>query len=223
MKLARFLPILLVPAVVMGWLGCADIASPSRADRYEWRRIVSTGPGTADTLSFHWPRSRLPVTFWVEDALSLPARVSAGIDQWKAAFLYREFDGILVSDSSTADVIVRAGSPVKGGFGIIRFHAAAPECEGGTDFDLPAGSQELQLPIRVFVNPRFDPASPGVDGCLDLTTTHELGHALGIFAHSPNADDIMYSDPVVSQLSARDRATAEAAYHVQPTLSVNTR
>ena len=34
-----------------------------------------------------------------------------------------------------------------------------------------------------------------------LTTTHELGHSLGIFAHSPNADDIMFADPVVTTLS----------------------
>jgi hypothetical protein len=223
MKLARFLPILLVPAAIVGWLGCADISSPSRADRYEWRRIVATGPGTTDTLSFHWGQLQLPVAFWVQDTLDFPARVRAGIAQWKAAFLYREFDGILVSDSAGADVVVRAGPPVKGGFDIIRLQALAPECEGGTDFDLPAGSHELQLPIRVFVNPRFDPASPGVDECLDLTMTHELGHALGIFAHSPNADDIMYSDPVVSELSARDRSTVEAAYHLQPTLTVNRR
>jgi predicted Zn-dependent protease len=56
-----------------------------------------------------------------------------------------------------------------------------------------------------------------------LTTTHELGHAIGIFAHSPDPGDIMFGDPVVSELSDRDRATAEAAYHLQPNLSIGTR
>jgi len=223
MKLRDHLPILFGLAVAGAALACADIASPSRADRYEWRRIVSTGPGTADTLSFHWPRSRLPVRIWVEDTLSLPSHVQAGIDQWRAAFLYNEFDAIVVPDSSTADVVVRAGSPVKGGFSVIRLASIAPECEGGTDFDLPSGSRELQPPIRVFINPRFDPATPGVDECLALTTTHELGHAIGIFAHSPVATDIMFGDPVVPALSPRDRATAEAAYHLQPNLSIGTR
>ncbi|MDP9225931.1 MAG: peptidase, partial [Actinomycetota bacterium] len=69
----------------------------------------------------------------------------------------------------------------------------------------------------------FDPATPGVAECLALTTTHELGHAIGIFAHSPVATDIMFGDPVVPALSARDRATAEAAYHLQPNLSIGTR
>jgi hypothetical protein len=223
MKLSRFVPILLILAIPSAWGGCADIASPSRADRYEWRRIVSTGPGTADTLSFHWPRSRLPVRVWVEDTLELGRHVQAGIDQWKAAFLYREFDAELVPDSSTADVVVRAGPPVKSGFRVIRLASAAPECEGGTDFELPTGSSEIRPPIRVFVNPRFDPATPGVADCLALTTTHELGHAIGILAHSPVESDIMFADPVVRELSQRDRSTAEAAYHLQPNLSIGTR
>jgi hypothetical protein len=223
MKLRDHLPILFGLAVAVAALACADIASPSRADRYEWRRIVPTGPGTADTLSFHWPRSRLPVRIWVEDTLSLPSHVQAGIDQWRAAFLYNEFDAVVVPDSGTADVVVRAGSPVKGGFSVIRLASTAPECEGGTDFDLPSGSRELQPPIRVFINPRFDPSTAGVDECLALTTTHELGHAIGIFAHSPVATDIMFGDPVVPALSSRDRATAEAAYHLQPNLSIGTR
>jgi predicted Zn-dependent protease len=223
MKLPNQVPILFGLGGALAVLACADIASPSRADRYEWRRIVSTGPGTADTLSFHWPRSRLPVRVWVQDTLNLRSHAQGGIDQWKAAFLYGEFDAVIVPDSSTADIVVRAGSPVKGGFSVIRLASAAPECEGGTDFELPSGSRELQPPIRVFINPRFDPATPGVEECLALTMTHELGHAIGIFAHSPVDTDIMFGDPVVSALSARDRATAEAAYHLQPNLSIGTR
>ena len=223
MKLRPHLPILCLLVSALAALGCADIASPSRANRYEWRRIVPSGPGTADTLSFHWPQSRLPVRIWVEETLNLPAHVQAGIDRWKAAFLYGEFDAVTVADSNTADVIVRAGSPVKGGFSVIRLASTAPECEGGTDFDLPSGTRELQPPMRVFINPRFDPSTPGVDACVALTTTHELGHALGIFDHSPDPGDIMFGDPVVSALSARDRATVQAAYHIIPNLSIGTR
>lgn len=219
MKLLRKVPILLVLAPGVGLLSCAEIAAPSRTEAYEWRRIVPTGLASADTFSFHWPRSRLPVRIWAEDTLNLVADVQSGIDQWEAAFLYGEFEAVIVSDSSTADVVVRAGNATKGGF--IRLGSGlAPECQGGTDFELPAGSNQLSLPIRVFVNPRFDPAAPGVDECMALTTTHELGHAIGIFTHSPVATDIMYGDPTVSSLSIRDRVTAEVAYHVEPTLTV---
>lgn len=220
MKVLRNVPILLVLIAGSGGLSCADIAAPSRSEAYEWRRITSTGPGSADTLSFHWPRSRLPVRIWAQDSLSLVADVQNGIERWEAAFLYGEFGAVIVSDSSTADVVVIVASAVKGGFSITRLESAmAPECEGGTDFDLPAGSNQLTMPIRVFVNPRFEPAAPGVAECMALTTTHELGHAIGIFAHSPVTTDIMYGDPSVSSLSTRDRATAEVAYHIEPTLT----
>jgi hypothetical protein len=223
MKLPAHLPILLTLAAGAAGVSCADIAAPSRSAVYEWRRIVSTGPGTADTLSFHWPRSRLPVRVWTQDTLNLPLHVENGLTQWKAAFLYDEFAAVSVADSNTADVIVSAGTALKGGFSVTRLDSRAPECEGGTEVELPGGSRQIQAPIRVFVNPRFDPASPGVDQCLALTTTHELGHAIGIFAHSPDVNDVMYSDPVVPVLSARDQATAERAYHIEPNLTVSSR
>jgi predicted Zn-dependent protease len=62
-----------------------------------------------------------------------------------------------------------------------------------------------------------------VEQCLALTTTHELGHSIGIFAHSPVATDLMYPDPTVPGPSDRDRATAELAYHTEPTLTMGTR
>jgi hypothetical protein len=217
MKIPAALPIL---GILIASISCADIASPTRSNAYEWRRIEPTGPGTAETLSFHWPASRLPVKVWAEDTLNLPAKVQAGIDKWKAAFLYREYDAVTVADSNLADVVVRLAPPSKLSLDVVRMRALAPECEGATDFDLPSGSRELQVPVRVFVNPRFDPSSPGVDECLALTVTHEMGHTIGIFDHSPSSSDIMFFDPVVSDLSASDRATAELVYHTSPNVTV---
>ena len=199
---------------------CADIAAPNRSNAYEWRSIVATPTGP-DTLSFHWPHSRLPVRIWAEDTLNLPVHVQHGIDQWEAAFLYGEYRAVVVSDSSVADVIVTSGIGPKGGFSITRLESfMAPECQGATDIELAASGDEILPPMRVYVDPRFDPSSPGVDTCMALTTTHELGHSLGIFAHSPDPDDIMYGDPVVTTLSPRDRATAELAYHTESTLTI---
>jgi hypothetical protein len=220
MKPHSSVPILgTVVAMALG-ISCADIAAPGRSDVYEWRFIVSTGPGSADTMSFHWPRTRLPVRIWTEDAFDLPAHVAHGIEQWKTAFLYGEFEAVQVQDSNTADVIVRAESPAKLDVESPLDSRSAPECEGGTDIVPPAGSQQILYPVRVFLLPRFDPSTPGVTECLALTATHELGHALGIFAHSPVETDIMFVDPVVSTLSSRDRATIERAYHVEPDLAV---
>ena len=220
MKLLRNLPILFVLMVGAGGLSCADIAAPSRLDAYEWRIITPTGPTTADTLSFHWPDSRLPVRIWAQDSLNLVAHVQGGMQEWENVFTYGEFDAVLVSDSSTADVVVQVGTAAKGGLSIFQpASSLAPECEGATDFELPNGSTQLVMPIRVLVNPRFDPAAPGVDECMALTTTHELGHAIGILVHSPNPTDLMYADPMVVSPSSRDRSTAELAYHSEVSLT----
>jgi hypothetical protein len=201
-------------------LSCTDVSAPSRDNAYEWRRLVATGTGV-DTLSFHWPGSSLPVRIWVEDSLNLRGHVEHAIGQWEAAFLYGEFSAVAVADSSTADVIVRTGLAPGGGFSVTRLESLfAPECQGATDIELAASGQQIIRPFRVFVDPRLPSTTPGVDPCMALTTTHELGHALGIFNHSPNPADIMYVDPQVSALSSRDRSTGEVVYHTEPTLSL---
>ena len=199
-------------------LACGDIAAPSRSGAYEWRLQVPSVPGPGlDTLSFHWGHDELPVHVWVEDAEGLPAHMAAAIDVWESAFLYGEFQATLVTDSIGADVIVLASTPASA-VTVKRLHSAlAPECTGATDLDVDVENRQLRLPIRVFVASSL-PNDPGIDRCLALTSIHELGHALGIFAHSPNPEDIMFADPEVELPSARDQRTVEAAYHTLPTL-----
>lgn len=203
-------------------LACGDIAAPVRDDLYEWRLQAPSIPGPGlDTLSFHWDKAHHPVRVWVEDNVDLPGHVARAIDVWEAVFLYREFQGTLVSDSTTADVIVLGGSPGDPMLRTKRLHSAmAPECAGATDLDLDVANTELRLPIRVFIEPRSLPDDPGIERCLALTSIHEMGHALGIFGHSADPEDIMFADPEVELPSARDRRTAEAAYHTSPSLEV---
>lgn len=202
--------------LVVGAAACSDIASPLRDDFYEWRLIVPKPSGTGvDSLTFHWPRERVPVRIWVENAANLPANVPKAIAAWRAAFLYGEFDATVVSDSSAADVVVRAGAAPGTQFSRVRVHSAlAPECTGATDLDLSDDHTQLRLPIRVYIDPLFDPNTPNLDQCLALTTTHELGHALGIWRHSNLATDLMFADPVVPAPSKRDLATVELIYHL---------
>jgi hypothetical protein len=94
----------------------------------------------------------------------------------------------------------------------------APECSGATDLEFSDDNTQLLLPIRVFVRPVLPEDQPATQTCLALTTIHELGHALGIFQHSPDPADIMAANPQVELPSARDRRTIEADYHYPPTL-----
>ena len=48
---------------------------------------------------------------------------------------------------------------------------------------------------------------------------HELGHAVGIWGHSANPQDIMYTHPIVDSLSPRDVGTINALYDQQQSLN----
>jgi predicted Zn-dependent protease len=201
-------------------LACGDIASPLRSDLYEWRLFQPSATGT-DTISFHWPADRLPVRVWVEDASDLPAAISQAITAWRGQFLYREFDAAVVSDSTSADVIVHAGPTTGPKLSRLQLHSAlAPQCSGETDVDISDDHRDLRLPIRIFVDPKSEPGTPGLAECVALTTMHEFGHSLGIFQHSPTPTDLMYTDPTVSQPSERDRNTAEILYHLPSTVQI---
>jgi len=209
----------LAVAAALGALACGDIGAPVRSDLYEWRIETPAIPGPGlDTLSFHWSRNELPVRVWVEDALGLPDHVARAIDVWGSAFLYGEFDATLVSDSASADVIVRGGAPDDKLQRIRLGSALRPECAGFTDIDIDVASHELRLPIRVSLDSRSLPDDPDLEPCLALTSIHELGHAMGIFTHSEDPEDIMYTDPEVDLPSNRDISTAEAAYHTPANL-----
>ena len=190
-------------------LACSDIATPARDEPYEWRLVVGL-----DTLSFHWPREMLPVRVWVEDSLDMPAHVEHGVGIWRDAFLYGEYDAVLVPDSAGADVLVRVmPPPPKAVATAVRARTAFPGCEGATDIDTAATRFQLQLPVRMYVYPKFDPASVDLSECFEITATHEVGHSLGIFRHTGDPMDVMYGDPVATTLSDRDRQTAEVLSH----------
>ena len=201
-------------AVIVG-LGCGDSAGPSTVAGYDWRLIVtydSAGP-RMDTLSFHWPRSYLPVKIWVENQDELPTRVQEGIALWKTAFQSGEWDASIVADSTTADVIFRAAQPppVLRAAGL-RVNALVSPCLGATDVQTGATRFELAEPIHAYVFPSF-PNDPNVTACLRTVAAHELGHTLGLFQHSPDSLDLMYAFPTATTLSQRDIATARDAYH----------
>ena len=208
MTARRTLPLALLLA---GALSCAEATSPSRVPSYEWRLPTEDG---LDTLSFHWPTDMLPVKIWVEDSLGMPDRVNEAIEAWRSAFLYGEYDAILVSDSSSADVVVRVlVAPRKAMATVGRLQTLFPGCEGATDIDTVTTRFQLQLPVRMYLTPRYDPATTDLTECFRITARHELGHSLGLFQHTSDIRDIMYGDPEAEGLSAPDINTAQIAAH----------
>ena len=197
-------------ATVAALGACGEIGAPTRSDIYEWR-IIST----PDTLAFHWPQEALPVRIWVQDIYDLPMHTQNAIDGWKSGFLYREWDAVLVSDSLEADVLVLSKFPN----GPTILLGTVQECEGYTDLALDTDTKVLTLPIRIYAVPRYDPDLEATKACFGIVMYHEIGHALGIFRHSPDPADIMYFNPTATTPTQRDFQTAEVLYHARTTVT----
>ncbi len=206
---------LVAAALLTALAGCSDIGAPLRTDIYEWR-IIQGG----DTVNFHWPQSFLPVKIWAQPVGNLPTYADSGIAAWRRVFVYGEYDAVRVDDSTIADVRIHDGPPPAGDDVLldrISLESLAPECQAATLPHVDAVRQ-VHLPMDVYISARFSPDLPATQACLALTLTHELGHTIGIFKHSPHPEDLMYSNPVVTAPSERDRNTAEVLYHTSATV-----
>jgi len=169
---------------------------------------------------FHWPANRLPVRFYAEPRGNLPALVAAAVDAWQRQFLYGEFSGTMVNDSSTADVIVRWGdsvppdAPPDNGPPV---RACGGVTQGVLDSSGAAIAGPFETQIQILTGTVYTAGQ--VQACVARTTIHEMGHALGLFQESPDTlQDIMGAPPRVDQPSDGDRRTVEALYHTPPTL-----
>ena len=196
--------------------GCTDLLPPPGVDPYEYRKFVPVEGDILGPMAFRWPRAALPVRIYVEDQSPLRSALLEAIATWEGAFVYGEVRAELVGDSTAADVIVRNEIATKLSADF-RLGGSADGCLGQTDFDADVPRGELYPPFRIRVWAQTSPG-PGLEACYRATVLHELGHALGIFEHSPSSDDVMNVNPTRVDLSARDRATIEAVYHLPATL-----
>jgi len=176
--------------------------------------------GGDTTLVFHWPASRMPVRTYAEPTGATPANVAAGLQIWANAFHCHELSFLPVTDSTQADVIVRpvAALPPQPARAVSLRADSVGICTGRTDgvFD---STLTLTGPVRSYIAPMGGVTdSVALAGCFRMTTTHELGHAIGILGHSPDPGDIMYTTPKRSDLSPNDRYTAQKLYHTTATI-----
>ena len=212
---------------------CNEIGTPLRAASYGYALIVTdvvqqdtvvdttaffAGDTITDTVRFSWPPSSLPVKIWVQDTVGLPQDVERAITTWKHVLVYGEIAATIVSDSSHADVIVRGSAPppAPSPRPFERLIPPGPAaCEGGTDvFVSTPDHTKLWLPIRMYVIPKYPVSDTATQACLTRVTAHELGHALGLFKHSPDPDDLMYGGfPTADGPSESDAATILYLYH----------
>lgn len=200
----------LVTACLGALVACAEPMVPQRDPAYGF-----DDPATGDV--FRWPAARLPVRLWVDPRGAMPRLVGDGLGAWEALFLYGEFRGVTVSDSLDADVIVRWANTVPPD---VPPDPGPPAfaCQGVTQYSIDA-TNVLDDYVRVAIGVRAGYTDAQVAACASRVATHELGHVLGIFQHSPDTADLMYASPRVPRPSDGDRRTIEVLYHTEPTIA----
>ena len=172
--------------------------------------------GTDTSLIFHWPPSYNPVRVYAEPTGELPADVANAMALWAGAFRCRELTLTVAVDSTHADIIVRNPPTIPAArlpF-MHEMHAdSVLACTGVTQFFTSADSTALVGPMRSYVAPYPGYDSATIASCYHFVVAHELGHALGILAESPDTGDLMYPLPYHLYLTEEDRYTIQLLYH----------
>jgi len=202
----------LAGAAALAVLGaCHEGVGPGRC--FEPNAVAYSFALNGDTtLVFHWPGSYMPVRVYAEPTGALPSNVATGMALWAGAFRCNEFSFVMSTDSTRADIIVRNPPflpAVRAAAGVV--HAdSVNACTGVTEFDTTGTA--LSGPMRSYVSP-LSADTGAVSSCYHFVTAHELGHALGLLAHSPDTGDLMNASPRRLALSESDRYTIQVLYH----------
>jgi hypothetical protein len=201
--------------IAFGFLATVACSNPQIPDR-------SLSYGFADGFGdiFRWPQGRSPVSYWVQDRGDLRSYVAASLDIWERQFLYGEWSGSLVDDSASADVIVllAGGTPPDSP---LTADPPVRACFGETVGNVVGNGIEGAITATLFWSNGANPAD--IANCLSRVTTHEIGHTLGLLDHSPNGDDIMFTNPTVTLPSQVDKNTVQRLYDTEPTLFSSSR
>ena len=167
------------------------------------------------TKIFHWLGPDMPVRVYAEPVDSLTQNVLRGMQLWTSAFRCNELSLQQWTDSTTADIVFRNPSflpPVPAARANLVTGDSVGACFGRTDFAPLDSLGRLPRPIRSYVAPAGTDTA-ATSACYHFVVAHELGHGLGLFAHSTDPNDLMYTQPKHTALSLDDRYTIQLLYH----------
>ena len=179
------------------------------------------------TVLYHW-RAGSTIRVYAQPSASsisadLPATLRSAFAVWRAEAEFREYVLVLVDRPADADVIVRFRSEAP----LISYADCtypSTAASGVTFFCPDAALQRVQvLPLLAgapgHVRMEVAVSASAVAGRFESVVAHEIGHVLGIGAHSREPADLMYPFPTAQAPSARDAATLRYVLH-QPSALV---
>lgn len=174
-------------------------------------------PRLGGQLVYHWPIGAT-ISVFVDPAgapadADLRAAVLDAFDAWEAVVYYRDFTFRLVEDPAEAQVIfhhrdapflvdVSACAYPGSGAGGVTFFCPT---EDGREFDvlplLTGGPGKVKMDVRL------DRTRVSSAEQFRALVIHEMGHVVGIGAHSPDPNDLLYFNIGPSAPSERDART----------------
>jgi hypothetical protein len=200
------------------------VPARDRNEVYDFRLFIDN-----DSVVLRWPNaSRIrvflnPATNPDLDPLLRDA-FRVGSTAWENATLYSDYAFAQVGVPEAADVIITwSGAPLPvetaqcppgGGFAFTTF-CVSPERNRLVPFPL----RESAMPSRVRFLVTIRESSATNASRVRSLIAHELGHVLGIVQHSPNSQDLMFTDPVAREVpNTRDRVTVQLLYQTRPAI-----
>ena len=221
-RAARSAPAAAVVAatVLAGALACGGDAPTTPVETspaYDPRGAFLDDFGQLHLFLYHWPVGTT-VRVYVDPSAApagsdLRSAVVDGASRWTASLRQHEVAVAVSTDPRDADVVVHYGEAPR----IVGSTSCEPASTGGSgvtfacpDFD--AGAFEV-LPLlsgaggRVKMDVAVYHGGASSEAEFRRLVAHELGHVLGIGAHSESREDLMYGAPAVDAPSAADVKT----------------
>jgi predicted Zn-dependent protease len=198
------------PAAALTLLVLAAACSEPAAPRID---PPAYDPTQLSGVLYRWPTGRTIAVYTDPTAAGadLAGTTAVALTTWKQALGGSEFAFRIAATPADADVIVHASTTPR----LVGLAGCTepPAFAGGVTFLCPARDTALTLPLlsgaagHVKIDITVNVATASAANPLAALVTHELGHAVGIGGHSPDAGDVMYPSPATSIPSSRDITT----------------